>query len=204
MINKGGAIMRSGVIGWLIKAVAGVVPICALISSVAFSQEVISSRETLGTALEGAVTCRNDALNVFGGGQFDGGPSDPRGRLEALGVKITRGGDDNEKIVYRLPRGIKVFDREASEAFFSSESTTLFFVAIRSNSNRLGEFNKALRLSRVPKGNPDGYGYFDEFEVRAIRKLSDETNSPPNTIFSAVGKNKRHGYIIVGCQNLAW
>ncbi|MGC3030121.1 hypothetical protein ACPUER_34205 [Burkholderia sp. DN3021] len=191
-------------IRWLIKAIVGVAPICALISSTAFSQEVISSRETLGNALEGAVTCRNDALNVFGGGQFDGGPSDPRRSLEALGVKIIRGGDDNGKIVYHLPRGIKVFDREASEAFFSSESTTLFFVVIRANPNRLSEFNKVLKLTPVPKGNPEGYGYFDEFEVRDIRKLSDGTDSPPNTIFSAVGKNKRRGYIIVGCQNLAW
>lgn len=196
--------MRSGVIGWLIKAIVGVVPMCVLISSAAYSQEIISSRETLGIALEGAVMCRNDALNVFGGGQFDGGPSDPRRSLEALGVEVIRGGDDNGKIVYRLPRGIRVFNREVSEAFFSSESTTLFFVAIRANPNRLGEFNKVLKLTPVPKGNPEGYGYFDEFEVRDIRKLSGETDSPPNTIFSAVGKNRRRGYIIVGCQNLAW
>jgi hypothetical protein len=197
--------MRPDIIGKVAKTIAGFVPVFALtFAPMAFSQETISSQRSLEIALENAVMCKLDGLNVFNGGEFDGGPADPQKRLEALGVNIDDGSNRTGEMRYRFPRGVKVFGYEASEAVYSSESITTFFVNLRSPSDRLGAVNKVLRLISVPKGNPDGYGYFNEFQVRDIRKLSDGKVAPPDTIFSGIGGQSGHEYVVVGCQNLAW
>lgn len=68
-------------------------------------------QKTLGAALEKAVTCNTDAIGTFGGGGFDGGPYDPRPRLEPMGVKIVDESrqDESGTITYRFSSSIKVF-----------------------------------------------------------------------------------------------
>jgi hypothetical protein len=170
----------------------------------AFSQESISSTKDLQAVLEKAVMCKPDGLNLFNGSEFDGGPSDPKRKLEALGVSIANESHHGGETVYRFPPGVRVFGQEVSQALYFSESTTLFFVNLRSGRGQLETVNKSLRLSPVPKGNPDGYGYFNEFDVRSIRKLSKGDDEPPDTIFSAVANHDGHDHLVIGCQNLAW
>lgn len=175
-----------------------------LLPSAAFPYDSIFSKTSLETVLEKAVMCDVDAIAALGGGEFDGGANDPRPRLENLGVKIIdeTGQDEAGRITYRLPRGIKVFGYEASEALFFAESTTIFFITLRADSGRLKEISRILGLTPVPKGSQEGYGYFDEFNVQYIRKLSTMGDVPPDTIFSGTGN--RQNYVVIGCQNLAW
>ena len=182
------------------RAFIGVALMCALnFSSAAFSQEKISSKKSLEVALEDAVMCKTEALGIFSGGEFDGGPDDPQKPLEALGVSMTNQ-DKHGGTRFILPQNINVFGYEASEAIYFDSSTTLFFIVLRADSNRLGAINKTLRLVPVPKGNPDGYGYFEEFDARYIRKLDGGKVQFPYTIFSAID----HDQVVIGCQNLAW
>lgn len=197
--------MRTYTLAMLSKAIYRLASICTLLlPSAAFPYDSISSKKSLETTLEKAVMCDVDALATLGGGEFDGGPNDPRPRLENLGVKIVdeTGQDEAGRVTYRLPRGINVFGYEAREALFFAESTTIFFITLRSDSGRLKEISKTLGLTPVPKGSPEGYGYFDEFNVQYIRKLSTMGDTPPDTIFSGTGN--RQNYVVIGCQNLAW
>lgn len=179
--------------------------VCVLISaSSGYSQSVISSRHGLEVALENAVMCKADAINIFSGSEFDGDSNDLKRQLEALGVSVINESKHGGEIRYQLPSGVKLFGSEASEALFFSESTTLFFVDLRSAPERMRAINRALKLAAVPKGNPDGYGYFNEFDVRYIRKLSGSEDTPPDTIFSGIDGRNGQDHIVIGCQNLAW
>jgi hypothetical protein len=187
----------------LVRTIATAMPICALIlSQAACAQDVISSHQDLQAVLEKAVTCRVDALNKFNGSEFDGSPGDVRTQLENLGVEVNSQPPDNDTITYRFPAGVKVFGYEASEATSSAESVTTFFISLRAGADHLRQINKTLRLTGVTKGNPDGYGYFGKFNVRYIRKLSNDKNGPPDTIFSGTENIGKH--VVIGCQNLAW
>jgi len=170
----------------------------------ALAEDKDLSRSNLQTNLEKAVMCDTDAINIFNGSKFVGGSNDPKPQLENLGVRII---DDStvsgpSKITYRFPPNTIVFGHEASEALYYEFSTEIFFISLRSSADRLSGINKRLRLNPIPKGNPDGYGLFDEIEVRYIRKLSAMGDMPPDTIFSGTGT--RQNYIVIGCQNLAW
>lgn len=77
-------------------------------------------------------------------------------------------------------------------------------MTLKYNSTHFSEINKTLRLHPAPKGNPDGYGYFDKIDVRYIRKLRTEHEDFPYTIFSGVKNHDGKGDIVVGCQSLAW
>ncbi|WP_157636468.1 hypothetical protein [Burkholderia ubonensis] len=197
--------MRAGLIGELAKAIFKLMPACALIFATAvYPKDTLSSRRSLEVALENAVMCKVDALNIFNGSEFDGGADDPKQRLESLGVNVINESRHGGEIRYQLPSGIKLFGYEAREALFFSESTTLFFVRLKSGPERMRAINKALRLTSVPKGNPDGYGYFNEFDVRYIRKLNGGEDVPHDTIFSGIGDLGGNEHIVIGCQNLAW
>lgn len=175
-----------------------------IFSSSVFSRETIASRRDLGAALENAVKCMPDALGDFDGSKFDGSQNDLRKIFESLGVRVAVESKHGGEIVYQLPGGINVFGYEASEALYFDESTTLFFIKLRSGSDKLNSISKALRLASIPSGNPDGYGYFNEFDVRFIRKLHDGNDGLPDTIFSGIGEENGRTHIVVGCQNLAW
>jgi len=175
------------------------------VSSIAYSQEIISSRIDLERTLERAVMCKADALGVIDGSEFSGGPGDALHQLQALGVDISiKNADYSGGIEYRFPDGVKVFGYEAMHAIYFSESTTLFFVILRADVRHLGEINKILGLTPVAKGNPDGYGYVENVSVRYIRKLLEPGVDFPYTIFSGTKDSDGHDYIVVGCQNLAW
>jgi len=190
--------------GRLPRAIFGVMLMCVLsFSLTAFAQEAISSQKSLEVALENAVMCKTEAIGIFSGGEFDGGPDDPQKPLEALGVKMVSQ-DKHGGMRYLLPPGVKVFGYEASEVGYFDSSTTLFFVILRTESNQLAAINKKLKLNPVPRGNPDGYGYFEDFDASYIRKLGSGKEQFPYTIFSAVGHNNGGGHVIIGCQNLAW
>jgi hypothetical protein len=176
--------------------------ICMFFPAAPFSKTTISSTKSLETALEKAVTCHPDEISIFDGSLFDGGSDDPRPKLERLGVKIVEEPQHGGEIRYHFPLGVKVFGYEATEALFSSPSTTIFFVNLHTRSDHLSAISEALKLAPVPKGNPDGYGHFNEFNVREIKKLSDEKDIPPDTIFSGTGNSR--DYIVIGCQNLSW
>lgn len=175
-----------------------------LFNSTAFSQDVISSKESLEHALEGAVTCKVDALGAFIGSEYADVPGETTRGIEALGGAVVSDPERFGAIRYRFPPDTKVFGYEAREATFFSESTILFFVTLESNSRHLGDLNRLLKLHKIKKGNPDGYGYFDKIDVRYIRKLNKDHEDFPYTIFSGVEKGDGKDYIVVGCQNLAW
>lgn len=173
-------------------------------SSGAFSSEPISSRRDLEGALENAVKCMPDALEDFDGIRFDGGPDDLRKTFEKLEVRVASESKHGGGVTYQFPRGIRIFGYEAGEALYFDESTTLFFVRLQSGPEALRSISEALRLTPIRKGNPDGYGYFGEFDVRYFRKLPDGLDSPPNAIFSGIGYRNGRTYVVIGCQNLAW
>jgi hypothetical protein len=174
-------------------------------SSTAFSQETISSKKDLGLALERAVTCKVDALGFFDGSEFDSGPLGAMHQLKSLGVSIAiKNGDYSGGIGYRFPRGVKAFGYEVVDALYFSESTTLFVVTLRADFKYLPEINGALNLTPIQKGNPDGYGYVDNLDVRYIKKLSGSDVDFPDAIFSGIKNGDGHNYLAIGCQNLAW
>jgi len=175
-----------------------------LFNSTAFSQEVISSKESLEHALEGAVTCNLDALGAFIGSEYANVPGETTRGIEALGGAVVSDPERFGAIRFRFPPDTRVFGYEAREATFFSESTILFFVILKSDSADLNELNRVLKLHPIPKGNPDGYGYFDKIDVRYIRKLNKDHEDFPYTIFSGVAKGDGKDDIVVGCQNLAW
>jgi hypothetical protein len=180
-------------------AMRKVLLLCVLVvSHNAHPQEKISSRQELQTALEKAVMCDVDARTIFSNDLVADtlGVSHPRSELIKTDVA------HDEDLVYHLPRGTKVFGYEAKEALSSSRSISTFFVKLRANSDQLHTVRKTLRLSPVPKGNPEGYGFFGQFEVRYIRKLPGSPDSPHDTIFSATGN--QDNYVAIGCQNLSW
>jgi len=175
------------------------------VSSAAFSQEAISSQKDLGRALESAVMCKVDALGFFDGSEFAGGPGDAMHQLKSLGVDIAIKNEDySGGIRYHFPPGVNVFGYEAIDALYFSESTTLFVVTLRSDLKHLPRINRVLNLNPVPRGNPDGYGYVDNLDVRYVRKLPESGGDFPYTIFSGIKDGDGHRYIAVGCQNLAW
>jgi len=174
-------------------------------SSIAYAQEIISSQKDLGRTLEHAVMCKVDALGVVDGSEFSGGPGDAFHQLQALGVGISVKNEDySGGIRYHFPDGVKVFGYDAMDALYFAESTTLFFVTLRADVKFLGKVNKILGLSPVATGNPDGYGYVDNIDVRFIRKLREPGVDFPYTIFSGIKNSGGRDYIVVGCQNLAW
>jgi len=174
-------------------------------SSTAFSQETISSRKDLGRALENAVMCKVDALGFFDGSEFAGGPGDAMHQLKSLGVDIAIKNEDySGGIRYHFPSGIDVFGYEAVDALYFSESTTLFVVTLRSDLKSLPKISRVLSLNPISSGNPDGYGYIDNLDVRYIRKLQEPGVDFPYTIFSGIKGGDGHRYVAVGCQNLAW
>jgi hypothetical protein len=176
-----------------------------IFSSTALSQETISSKKDLGLALERAVTCKVGALGFFDGSEFAGGPGDAMHQLKSLGVNIAIKNEDySGGIRYRFPLGIKVFGYEAIDALYFSESTTLFVVTLRADFKYLPKINKVLNLTPVPKGNPEGYGYVDNLDVRYIRKLREPGVDFPYTIFSGIEGSDGHNNVAIGCQNLAW
>jgi hypothetical protein len=197
--------MYTGTLRRLAGVAIGVVSMAALVfSPTAFSEEPISSLQALGKVLENAVMCKTSELDVFSGSEFDGGPDDPKRQLETLGVKVATESRHGGETVYHFPPGVKVFGYEASDALFYSESTTLFFVNLRSRSDKLHGINKILKLEPIKNGNSNGYGYFNEFDVRDIRKLSGGGDGQPYAIFSGIGNRDGRDYIVIGCQNLSW
>jgi hypothetical protein len=197
--------MHESTSGTLAKVVCWATAASALVfAPPAFSQEAIASLKELGHALESAATCQRNAINIFSGAEFDGAPNDPKRQLEALGVSVANESRHGGETVYRFPAGVEVFGHEASEALFFDQSTTLFFVRLRSAPDQLRAFSQTLRLAPVPKGNPDGYGYFNEIDVRYIRKLIGSDDAASDTIFSGLGSRDGRGYIVIGCQSLAW
>ena len=177
-----------------------------LCNSTAFSQEMISSKESLERALEGAVTCHSDALGAFAGSEYADVSGETTRGIEALGGAVVRDPEQVGAIIFRLPPGTRVFGYEAREATFFSESTILFFVSLKANSSGLNKLNAILKLRPIRRGNPDGYGYFDKIDVEYIRKLKNggEDEDFPYTIFSGVEKGGGENNIIAACQNLAW
>lgn len=178
-------------------------PTCALIfAPAAYSQEPITSRKDVEVALERAVNCNVDALGIFSGSRSDGGPDDAGRQLEKLGITIPSETKHEGEMRYRFPTGIKIFGYEVSEALFSSNSVTTFFVTLHASPDRLRTIDQILKLVPVPGGNAEGYGYFGEIEVRYIRKFGAEKDMPPDTIFSGTAHNGNS--VVIGCQNLAW
>jgi hypothetical protein len=197
--------MHEGTRGTLAKVICWATAASALVLALpAFSQEAIASLKKLGHTLEKAATCNKNAINIFSGAEFDGAHNDPKRQLEALGVSIANESRHGGETVYRFPAGVEVFGHEASEALFFDQSTTLFFVRLRSDPDQLRAVSQTLRLAAVPKGNPEGYGYFNEFDVRYIRKLTGSGGAESDAIFGGVGIRDRLGYIVIGCQSLAW
>lgn len=188
----------TGVALWFMVTISA-----SIFTSAAFSHELISSRRDLEVALESAVKCTPDELGDFDGSRFDGDLNEKK-ELELLGVRVSKESRHGGEIVYKFPRGIEIFGHEVDSALYFDQSTTLFFVKLRSRSNNLNSINEILNLAPIRKGNPDGYGYFGEFDVRFLRKLHYEDDSPPDAIFSAVGNQNGRTYVVIGCQNLAW
>jgi len=175
-----------------------------LLNSIAFSQEVISSKKSLEHALEGAVTCNLDALGDFIGSEYASVPGETTRGIEALGGAVANDPEQLGAVRFHFPAGTRVFGYEAREATFFSESTILFFVTLESSLANLNKINEVLKLHPIENGNPDGYGYFDKIDVRYIRKLNGHREDFPYTIFSGVERSDGRGKIVVGCQNLAW
>jgi hypothetical protein len=173
-------------------------------SPAGLSHELVSSRHDLAMALEGAVKCMPDAIANFDGSRFDGGPNDGKRELELLGVRVSNESRHGGEVDYQFPRGIRVFGYEVDSALYFDQSATLFFVRLRRGLGDVQSINNVLRLSPVRKEDQDSYGYFGEIDVRYIRKLNNRDNSFPDVIFSATERKNGQGYVVVGCQNLAW
>lgn len=190
---------------WSSKSILCAVSMCALIaSSGAHSQQTISTASGLGSALEDAVTCKSEALGTFDSSEFDGSPSDTRKQLETLGVQIRNENKHGGETALKFPHNIRIFGYPAQQATFFSESTVLFFVKIDAGWKQLHTLNTRLMLKPIAKGNPEGYGYFNEFNVERVRKLKNATDLSTYTIFSGTTRENGHEYIVLGCQNLSW
>jgi hypothetical protein len=190
---------------WLSRSTLCAVSICSLIASTgAHSQQTISTASDLGSALENAVTCKSEALGAFDGSEFDGSPSDTRKQLETLGVQIKNENKHGGETALTFPHNIRIFGYSVQQATFFSESTLLFFVKIDAGWNQLRTLNTRLMLKPIAKDNPEGYGYFNEFNVDSVRKLKNDTDLSPYTIFSGTTRENGHEYIVLGCQSLSW
>jgi hypothetical protein len=164
----------------------------------AYSQKKISSIDDLNTTLEQAILCDVDALNTFYAADPHYGPDDTRQKLEQMGVKVTNE-SQHGGIKFQFPPNIKAFRNEASEALFFDEGTMIFLVNLRLTSDHLSAISKILGLAPISRSNPDGYGYFDEIDVRYIRKLSNNKEANSNAVFSGTGRHQ--DYIVIGCQD---